>query len=142
MALLKSLDEPYEMVTAEGKIRVTHEAYCYTIVPFAFPPVQIKTVKGHIDRMGRFKPLLPMVTAFEVSQEEFRALISPTTQGKPAGDFRISDIVSMWRKRSMPPETQAKPAAPESPAPAPEGATAVASAPAAPAKPDPETKPG
>jgi hypothetical protein len=111
MALMKALDEPQEIVTSEGKVKLTHEAYCFTIVPYAFPPVQVRSVRGHIDRMGRFKPMLPMETSFEISQEEYRLLISPTPQGKPAGDFRISDVIAMWRKRNHPPEPEGKTAA-------------------------------
>ncbi len=119
MSLLRALEVAQEIITPEGKIRLTHEAYCYTIVPYAFPPIQVKRVKGHIDRMGRFRPVLPMESGFEISQDEFRQLISPTSMGKPAGDFRISDVVAIWRKRDKPAEPdKSVPPAPASAGPA------------------------
>jgi hypothetical protein len=111
MALLKTLESTQEILTPEGKVRLTHEAFCYTITPYAFPPIQVKRVKGYIDGKGVFRPVLPMEAGFEITQDEFRQLISPTPQGKPAGDFRISDVLAIWRKREKPPEAAAGPAA-------------------------------
>jgi hypothetical protein len=37
-----------------------------------------------------------------INPTEFRELISPTPQGKPAGDFQLSDVLCLIRRRTLP----------------------------------------
>jgi len=35
----------------------------------------------------------------DITQEEFKLLLDPTPAGKPAGDFRLSDVMSVLNRR-------------------------------------------
>jgi hypothetical protein len=99
MSVMKALEVSEIVYTKEGRKRATHEAYCYSIVPYHNPPVKLEVVKGLIDKNGQFLALPTTVKAIEITPDEFRQLISPTPQGKPAGDFRLSDVLSLLKKR-------------------------------------------
>jgi hypothetical protein len=99
---MKALLVAEETSTREGKKRVTHEVYNYMIKPYASPPIVVEIVKGNIIN-GKFKPIVESAAKFQISFEEFKLLISPNDKGKPAGDFRLSDIVALLRKRNATP---------------------------------------
>lgn len=80
-------------------MRATHEALSYMITPFQNPPITVLAYKGLIDRNGQFKPITTTPTPVQLTPEEFKELISPTSEGKPAGDFRLSDILQVLKKR-------------------------------------------
>jgi hypothetical protein len=113
MSVMRALEEAEYVYTREGKKRATHEAYGYMITPFAYPPIKVQVYKGHIDQRGTFHALEAPKDIL-ITQEEFKELLSPNANGKPAGDFRLSDILGCLKRRAVP-----KPAEPaESKAPA------------------------
>ncbi len=99
MSVLKALETPETVYTPDGKIRATHETYSYVITPFHNPPIKVSIHKGHIDRNGLFKSIPSSAKSIDLTPEEFKELISPTPEGKPAGDFRLSDILRVLKKR-------------------------------------------
>jgi len=104
MSVMRALGEAEYIYTRDGKKRVTHEAYSYMITPFAFPPIKVQIYKGHIDHRGTFQAL-DAPKDVHITQEEFKELLSPNAQGKPAGDFRLSDILRCLKKRNAPKES-------------------------------------
>lgn len=99
MSVMKALDEAEMVYTRDGKRRATHEAFSYHITPYKNPPVKVEMVKGFIDRHGQFLAIPESIRALDITASEFRELISPTPQGKPAGDFRLSDVLTLVRRR-------------------------------------------
>ncbi len=100
MTVMRLLDHPETIETKEGIRKVTHEAYCYSITPFLNPPIKVITFKGFIDpAKGRFRPVTSTQTLVDITPDEFRALLNPTSEGKPAGDFRLSDIHGILNRR-------------------------------------------
>lgn len=141
MSVMKALEMAETVYTRDGKKRATHEAYSYHITPYQNPPVKLEMVKGYIDKSGQFLALPTTLKVVDITLTEFRELISPTPQGKPAGDFRLSDVLGLIRRRSAEPtkaaaaevkaadgkaaDSAAKPAEEEKPAePVAEAATA------------------
>ena len=115
MSVMRALEEAEYIYTRDGKKRVTHEAYSYMITPFAYPPIKVLVYKGHIDHRGTFQAL-DAPKDIIITQDEFKELLSPNAQGKPAGDFRLSDILRCLKKRNGPksaPPAEAKPATAE-----------------------------
>lgn len=111
MSVMRALDEAEYIYTRDGKKRVTHEAFSYLITPFAYPPIKVMVYKGHIDTRGTFQALDAPRDIF-ITAEEFKDLLCPNSQGKPAGDFRLSDILRCLKKRSVPkPAEDKEPAA-------------------------------
>jgi hypothetical protein len=102
MSVMRMLVHPETVDTKDGIHKATHEAYCYSITPFLNPPIKVSTYKGFIDSSGRFHPITDSQTVTEITLDEFRTLLRPTSQGKPTGDFRLSDIqgVLVYRRRS------------------------------------------
>jgi hypothetical protein len=100
MSVMRALDPPEVIYTREGRKRATHEAYSYHITPYQNPPVKLEVVKGFIDKSGQFLAIAATAKAVDITPTEFRELISPTPQGKPAGDFRLSDVLGMVRRRN------------------------------------------
>lgn len=103
MSVMKALEKPETIYTRDGKKRVTHEAYSYHITPYQNPPVKLEVVKGFIDHHGQFLAVHATVKVVDITPTEFRELISPTPQGKPAGDFRLSDVLGMLKRRTAAP---------------------------------------
>jgi hypothetical protein len=101
MSVMRALEEAEYVYTREGKKRVTHEAYGYMITPFAYPPIRVQVYKGHIDQSGTFHAL-DAPKDILITQDEFKELLNPNAQGKPAGDFRLSDILRCLRNRNIP----------------------------------------
>ncbi len=101
MSVMRALEEAEYVYTREGKKRVTHEAYAYMITPFAYPPIKVQVYKGHIDQRGTFHAL-DAPKDILITQDEFKQLLSPNAQGKPAGDFRLSDILRCLKNRNSP----------------------------------------
>jgi hypothetical protein len=101
MSVMRALDEVEYVYTRDGKKRVTHEAYSYMITPFAYPPIKVLIYKGHIDRQGIFQALASPKDII-LTQDEFKELLCPNAHGKPAGDFRLSDILRCLRRRDAP----------------------------------------
>jgi hypothetical protein len=116
MSVMKALDAPETVYTQDGKKRVTHETYIFNITPYMNPPITVQTVKGLIDKRGQFQAVPGNLNLIHVTLEEFKQLISPTPQGKPAGDFRLSDVLKLIKKRNEVPAedagTETKEAAP------------------------------
>lgn len=130
MSVMKALESPEIIYTRDGKKRATHEAYSYHITPYQNPPVKLEVVKGFIDKNGQFLAIPTSTRIVDITLTEFRELISPTPQGKPAGDFRLSDVLGVIRRRTVVPA--AVPAA--APAPAEPAASDPAKAVAEPGK--------
>lgn len=105
MSVMRALEEAEYIYTRDGKKRVTHEAYSYMITPFAYPPIKVLVYKGHIDHRGTFQAL-DAPKDIIITQDEFKELLSPNAQGKPAGDFRLSDILRCLKKRNGPKSAQ------------------------------------
>lgn len=122
MSVMRALDEAEYVYTREGKKRVTHEAYSYMITPFAYPPIKVLIYKGHIDQKGTFQAV-DSPKDIILTQAEFKELLCPNAHGKPAGDFRLSDILRCLKRRNAPPAPPAEAAKPEAPA---EGAAPAA----------------
>jgi len=99
MSVLKSI-EPEIVYTSEGKKKATHEAYCYTITPFQNPPIKVLIYKGLIDRRGQFQTLGDTQHCIDITAQEFKELLDPNPNGKPAGDFRLSDVLSLVKRRT------------------------------------------
>lgn len=118
MSVMKALENPEVIYTRDGKKRATHEAYSYHITPYQNPPVKLEAVKGFIDKSGQFQAIPTSARVVEISLTEFRELISPTPQGKPAGDFRLSDVLSVIRRRTAAPAPAPAPAESAAPDPA------------------------
>lgn len=93
MGVMRTLERPETIETKRGLKTVTHEVFCYSIAPFRSPPITVIVYKGTLDSKGQFNVLLDTQSTIEISQEEFRWLLNPTPQGKPAGDFRLSDVL-------------------------------------------------
>lgn len=107
MSVMKALETPETIYTRDGKKRVTHEAYSYHITPYQNPPVKLEVVKGFIDKNGQFLAIPASCRVVDITPTEFRELISPTPQGKPAGDFRLSDVLGLLRRRTTAPAAAA-----------------------------------
>lgn len=103
MSVMKALESPEIIYTRDGKKRATHEAYSYHITPYQNPPVKLEVVKGYIDKNGQFLAIPTSAKVVDITLTEFRELISPTPQGKPAGDFRLSDVLGVIRRRTAAP---------------------------------------
>jgi hypothetical protein len=101
MSVMRALEEVEYVYTREGKKRATHEAYGYMITPFAYPPIRVQVYKGHIDQRGTFHALEAPKDII-ITQDEFKELLSPNANGKPAGDFRLSDILGCLKRRAGP----------------------------------------
>jgi hypothetical protein len=101
MSVMRALNETEYVYTRDGKKRVTHEAYSFLITPFAYPPIKVFVYKGHIDPRGTFQAL-DAPKDIIITQDEFKELLSPNSQGKPAGDFRLSDILRCLKRRTAP----------------------------------------
>ncbi len=99
MSVMRTLDHPETVETKHGIKKATHEVFCYAITPFQSPPIKVQTYKGNLDSNGHFQVLIDTQTTIDLSQEEFKKLLSPTPEGKPAGDFRISDILRALKSR-------------------------------------------
>lgn len=95
MSVMRILERPETVETKHGFKRATHEVYCYSIKPFMNPPITVSIYKGTLDAKGHFQVLVESQTTIEVGQEGFRWLLNPTPQGKPAGDFRLSDVLTV-----------------------------------------------
>lgn len=102
MSVMRALEDAEYIYTREGKKRVTHEAYSYMITPFAYPPIKVLVYKGHIDHKGIFQAV-DVPKDIILTQEEFKELLCPNAHGKPAGDFRLSDILRCLKRRASPP---------------------------------------
>lgn len=102
MSVMRALDEAEYVYTRDGKKRVTHEAYSYMITPFAYPPIKVLIYKGHIDTKGIFQAVDSPKDVI-LTQDEFKELLCPNAHGKPAGDFRLSDILRCLKRRNVPP---------------------------------------
>lgn len=118
MSVMRALEEAEYVYTRDGKKRVTHEAYSYLITPFAYPPIKVMVYKGLIDHRGTFQAI-DAPKDIVLTQEEFKELLSPNSQGKPAGDFRLSDVLRCLKRRTLPKKAPGESAAN---APAPEAA--------------------
>jgi len=105
MSVMRALDEAEYVYTGNGKKRATHEAYSFLITPFAYPPIKVLVYKGHIDQRGIFQAL-DVPRDIIITQDEFKELIRPDSHGKPAGDFRLSDILRCLKKRHAPKESR------------------------------------
>lgn len=103
MSVMRALNEAEYVYTRDGKKRATHEAYSFLITPFAYPPIKVLVYKGHIDQRGTFQAL-DSPKDIIITQDEFKELLSPNSHGKPAGDFRLSDILHCLKKRHAPKE--------------------------------------
>jgi hypothetical protein len=68
------------------------------ITPFAYPPIKVQVYKGHIDQRGTFQAL-DAPKDILITQDEFKELLLPNKQGKPVGDFRLSDILRCLKMR-------------------------------------------
>jgi hypothetical protein len=99
MAILRPLDRPEIVETKKGIRKVTHEIYSYAITPFQVPPIKVHTYKGTFDGTGRFQVLVDTQFTLEITQAEFKGLLDPNPKGKKAGDFRLSDVLELLRKR-------------------------------------------
>jgi hypothetical protein len=133
MSVMRALPEAEYVYTRDGKKRVTHEAYSYMITPFAYPPIKVMVYKGHIDHRGTFQAV-DAPKDIVITQDEFKELLCPNAHGKPAGDFRLSDILRCLKKRnSIATDGAKEPAKPAEAKPA-EAANAEASV-------NPEAKP-
>lgn len=99
MSIMRTLGHPETIETKQGIKKVTHEVYSYAITPFQNPPIKVHVYKGTFDSVGHFQVLVDTQTTIEISQEEFRWLLNPTPNGKPAGDFRLSDVWSVLKRR-------------------------------------------
>lgn len=100
MAILRPLDRPEIVETKKGIRKVTHEIYGYAITPFSVPPVKVHTYKGTLDAAGRFQVLVDTQATLELTQAEFKGLLDPNPNGKRAGDFRLSDVLEILKKRN------------------------------------------
>lgn len=100
MAVMRALQQPETIETKKGIRKVTHEVYGYAIMPFQNPPITVQVFKGSLDGNGHFQVLASSQTRIEITQEEFRWLLNPTPKGKPAGDFRLSDVLGVLERRS------------------------------------------
>jgi hypothetical protein len=67
----------------------------------------VQVYKGHIDQRGTFQAL-DAPKDILITQDEFKELLRPNEHGKPAGDFRLSDILRCLKLREAGkvPETQ------------------------------------
>ncbi len=102
MGLMKALLSTEEIPTSEGRKKVTYEAYNFVIKPYCSPPIVLEIVKGNISN-GKFKPIVESAKKFLFTFEEYKLLMLPNANGKPAGDFRLSDVVDLIRKRNARP---------------------------------------
>lgn len=114
MSVMRALNEAEYVYTRDGKKRATHEAYSFMITPFAYPPIKVFVYKGHIDQRGTFQAL-DAPKDLVITQDEFKELLRPNPQGKPTGDFRLSDILHCLKKRDTPKEAVAMDPAPPVP---------------------------
>ena len=99
MAILRPLARPELVETKKGIKKATHEIYSYAITPFLVPPIKVHTYKGTLDAAGRFQVLVDTQSTIELTQAEFKGLLDPNPKGKKAGDFRLSDVLEILRKR-------------------------------------------
>ena len=99
MAILRPLNRPEIVETKKGIKKVTHEIYSYAITPFLVPPIKVHTYKGTLDAGGRFQVLVDTQATIELTQAEFKGLLDPNPKGKRAGDFRLSDVLEILRRR-------------------------------------------
>jgi hypothetical protein len=95
MSVMRILERPETVETKHGFKKATHEVYCYSIKPFVSPPITVSIYKGSLDARGHFQVLVESQTTIDVGQEGFRRLLNPSPQGKPAGDFRLSDVLHL-----------------------------------------------
>jgi len=99
MSIMRTLERPETIETRQGIKKVTHEVYGYAIMPFQNPPIKVHTYKGMLDAAGHFQVLVDTQSTIEITPEEFKWLLNPTPNGKPAGDFRLSDVWSVLKRR-------------------------------------------
>lgn len=99
MAILRPLDRPETVDTKKGIKKVTHEIFSYSINPFLILPVKVQAYKGTLDAAGHFQVLAETQSIVELTQLEFKGLLDPNPKGKRAGDFRLSDVLEILRKR-------------------------------------------
>lgn len=99
MPVMRTLESPQTIETKHGIKKATHEVFCYSIMPFQNPPIQVRIYKGTLDAAGHFQVLTDTQAPIEITQEEFKWLLNPTPQGKPAGDFRLSDVLWILKRR-------------------------------------------
>jgi hypothetical protein len=99
MSLMRTLERPETVETRHGLKKVTHEVYCYAITPFQNPPIKVLVYKGNMNGLGHLEVLTETQASLDLTQEEFKLLLDPTPAGKPAGDFRLSDVMSVLNRR-------------------------------------------
>jgi hypothetical protein len=101
MGVMRTLERPETIETKHGLKKVTHEVYCFSITPFLSPPITVMVYKGSLDAKGNFQVLAECQSTISINQEEFRWLLNPTPQGKPAGDFRLSDVLVILKGKGQ-----------------------------------------
>jgi hypothetical protein len=99
MAVMRILEHPETIETRNGLKKVTHEVFCYAITPFQNPPIKVLVYKGNMDGQGHLEIHTDTQSTVEITQDEFKSLLNPTPAGKPAGDFRLSDVMSVLNRR-------------------------------------------
>lgn len=99
MSILKPLETPEVIFTDEGSRKMTHEVFCYSITPLSNPPVTVDVFKGWINKKGLFQTLETSKRSNAITADEFKELLEGNPSGKPAGDFRLSDILRVLGKR-------------------------------------------
>lgn len=92
------LTTPETVQSPYGPVQATHEDYGHIFHPHVG---QVRSFRylGTVDADGKFNPFPNAEGAgVLIENDDYKELIAPTTQGKPAGVFRTDDVIRIHKK--------------------------------------------
>lgn len=99
MILIEALDSPQYLITEKARKRLTHIAFCFTVIPFAYWPVKASIVKGCLDSDNKFHPLLKSHERIFLSREEFTSLLRRDPSGQSAFKLELKELAKLIQKK-------------------------------------------
>jgi hypothetical protein len=99
MILIEPLEHPQYLITESARKRLTHVAFCLTVIPYAYWPVKANIVKGCIDSDKNFHPLVKSHERVFLSRLEFKDLLLKDPSGETAFRLELKNLVKLITKK-------------------------------------------
>lgn len=99
MILIEALESPQFLITEKARKRLTHIAFCFTVIPYAYWPIKANIVKGCLDSDKKFHPLLKSHERIFLSRGEFTSLVRPDPSGQSAFKLELKELAKLIQKK-------------------------------------------